>query len=99
MKLTEGQAESMELLYSSLCNAIVYAEDLALTGNGPMKHAMHQILVKARWSKEFIESKLPEHKRRMAKDDDHMFYDELMRCATHMNDEMKTKLETFIRNL
>jgi len=46
-----------------------------------------------------MELRLPPEKRKLAREKDHLFYDELLRCTTHMTDEQKTKLESFINEL
>ena len=60
---------------------------------------MAPMVTKLRWLKTAIELKIPEDKRKLAREDDHLFYDELLRCATHMDKEDKEKLEKFINSL
>jgi hypothetical protein len=95
-KLTESQAESLELLYASISNGLLYAEDLLKTD---MRETMSAFVTKLRWLKTAMELRLPPEKRKLAREKDHLFYDELLRCTTHMTDEQKTKLESFINEL
>lgn len=97
MKLTESQSESMELLYSSVNNAIIYAEDLSLDSR--IKPAMIQFLNKLRWIKTNIDIRIPADRRKEAESRDTLFYDELLRMATLLNQEQKDKLENFLREL
>jgi hypothetical protein len=95
-KLTESQAESLELLYANISNGLLYAEDLLKTD---MRETMSAFVTKLRWLKTAMELRLPPEKRKLAREKDHLFYDELLRCATHMTDEQKNKLEKFINDL
>lgn len=97
LKLTESQKESFELLYASVCNGLLYAEDLL--NHSKLREPMSPMVTKLRWLKNVIEMRIPEDKRKMAQEKDHLFYDELLRCATHMDDATKNKLEKFINNL
>jgi hypothetical protein len=95
-KLTESQTESLELLYASISNGLLYAEDLLKTD---MRETMSAFVTKLRWLKTAMELRLPPEKRKLAREKDHLFYDELLRCTTHMTDEQKSKLEKFINEL
>jgi hypothetical protein len=99
MKLTESQAESFELLHASICNALTYAEDLLSNKTVAFRETMPPVVTKLRWLKTAIELKIPANKRSIAKANDHLFYDELLRCATHMDSKTKKKLEDFINSL
>jgi len=96
MKLNESQAESLELLYCNIVNAITYAEDLQKSDNFQLKGYAHNILLKLRWILNATEMGLPHEKKEAARKRDHLFYDELLRCTTHMNDDQKRRLEEFI---
>lgn len=95
-KLTESQAESLELLYANICNGLTYSEDLLKTD---LREVMSPIVTKFRWLKTALELRMPPERRKLAREKDHLFYDELLRCATHMTDEQKSKLEKFINEL
>lgn len=97
MKFTESQAESFELLHASICNGLMYAEDLL--NHKPIRDAISPLVTKLRWMKTAIELKIPAERRKTAREKDHLFYDELLRCATHMDDKTKNKLEEFINKL
>lgn len=96
MKLTESQSESLELLYASVCNGLLYAEDLLKTN---LRDSMSPLVTKLRWMKTALELKIPASNRKTAREEDHLFYDELLRCATHMGAKDKKKLEEFINKL
>jgi hypothetical protein len=96
MKLTESQSESFELLYASICNGLLYSEDLLKTN---LRDSMAPLVTKLRWMKTALELKIPASNRKTAREDDHLFYDELLRCATHMGAKDKKKLEEFINKL
>ena len=96
MKLTESQSESFELLYASICNGLLYSEDLLKTN---LRDSMAPLVTKLRWMKTALELKIPASNRKTAREDDHLFYDELLRCATHMGAKEKKKLEEFINKL
>ena len=92
MKLTPSQAESFELLYSSISNALIYAEDL----KQGLPQSIYPFIVKLTWMKQNLELKIPEHLRRLAREQDTLYFDELCRCVTGMNEEQRARLETFI---
>jgi hypothetical protein len=96
MKLTESQSESFELLYASICNGLLYSEDLLKTN---LRDSMAPLVTKLRWMKTALELKIPASNRKTAREEDHLFYDELLRCATHMGAKEKKKLEEFINKL
>jgi hypothetical protein len=97
MKLTESQSESFELLYASICNGLLYAEDLL--NNTTLRGSVSPLVTKLRWMKTALELKIPASNRKSAREDDHLFFDELLRCATHMGAKDKKKLEEFINKL
>lgn len=97
--LNESQAESLELLYCNIVNAITYAEDLKKSAPFPVKDYCHKVLLKLRWVLELTENGLPPEKKEAARSRDHLFYDELLRCATHMNDDQKRRLEEFVNSM
>lgn len=96
MKLNESQAESLELLYCNIVNAITYAEDLQKSDSFPLKDYAYKVLLKLRWILELTEKGMPQDKKEAARSRDHLFYDELLRCTTHMSDDQKRRLEEFI---
>lgn len=95
IKLTESQQESFELLYASICNGLLYAEDLLKTN---LREPMAPVVTKLRWLKNGLELRIPADRRKIAKEQDHLFYDELLRCATHMDEKTRAKLEHYINN-
>lgn len=97
MKLTPSQAESFELLYTSISNGLLYAEDLLKTKQ--MREPMAPVVTKLRWLKTALELRIPADRRSTAREEDHLFYDELLRCATHMGDKEKKALEKFINEM
>ena len=97
MKLTESQAESFELLHASICNGLLYAEDLLK--HAKLRDPMAPLVTKLKWMKTALDLRLPDDRRKAAREKDHLFYDELLRCATHMDAKTKKKLEDFINSL
>lgn len=97
MKLTQSQAESFELLYANICNGLLYAEDLLKTKQ--LREPMAPVVTKLKWLKTALELRIPENRRSTARSQDHLFYDELLRCATHMGDKEKKALEKFINEM
>lgn len=97
MRLNEEQAESFELLYASVNNALLYADVMA--SDAVLKPAMQPVLVKLRWLHGHLQSRVPLERRQFANAKDHVFYDELLRLATHLTEDQKQKLEDFIKQL
>lgn len=60
---------------------------------------MAPMVTKLKWLKTAIELRIPEDRRKSAREGDHLFYDELLRYSTHMDDKDKQKLEKFINSL
>lgn len=102
MKLTSGQSESLELLYASICNANLYAEDLfndKTLHQGIRYECIQPMLVKLKWLKQAIELKLPFEKRVQAKTSDTLVYDEILRLLTHLPNEKLSEVEQFLNNI
>lgn len=97
MRLNEEQAESFELLYASVNNALLYADVMA--SDAILKPAMQPVLVKLRWLHSHIQSRVPLERRKYASAKDHVFYDELLRLVTYLTEEQKQKIEAFINEL
>lgn len=97
IKLTKSQAESFELLHASICNGLTYAEDLFTTRSIVFRETMPPILTKLKWLKSAIELKISPEQRKAAKDNDHLFFDEMLRLMTHMDSEQRDALENFIK--
>mgnify|MGYP006266239409 CR=1 FL=1 len=95
IKLTESQQESFELLYASVSNGLMYAEDLLRT---KLREPMAPVVTKLRWLKTALELKLPPDRRKLAREQDHLYFDELLRCVTHMDEKTREKLENYINN-
>lgn len=97
IKLTKGQAESFELLHASICNGLLYAEDLFNTRNVAFRETMPPVLTKLRWLKTAIELRISPEQRKTARENDHLFFDEMLRLMTHMNKDQRDALENFIK--
>jgi hypothetical protein len=97
MKLNESQSESFQLLYASVCNGLLYAEDLVR--HKELRGAVSALVTKLNWMKTALELRIPEDRRKIARDQDHLFFDELLRCVCHMGKEDRNKLEKFINEL
>lgn len=99
IKLTKSQAESFELLHASICNGLIYAEDLHKARHIAFRETMPPVITKLRWLKTAIELKIPADRRGIAQTRDQLFFDEMLRLMTHMNDEQKDALENFIKTI
>lgn len=97
IKLTKSQAESFQLLYASISNGLLYAEDLFKSQHIAFRETMPPVLTKLRWLKTAIELRVTPDNRKTAREQDHLFFDEMMRLMTHMNQEQKDALENFIK--
>lgn len=90
IKLTSGQAETFALLHASVCNALLYAEDL-LTYGGIFKETMPPMVTKLRWLKTNIDMRIPFEKRAVQVDT--LRYDEIVRMLTHLSQEDLDEIE------
>lgn len=99
MKLTESQAESFELLYANISNALLYAEDLKRSKRPELVESMAPVITKLNWLKTALSLRLPPERRKMAREKDHLFYDEIMRRATHLNDKGRDALENYVKTI
>jgi len=90
IKLTSGQAETFALLHASVCNALLYAEDL-LTYGGIFRETMPPMVTKLRWLKTNIDMRIPFEKRAMEVDT--LRYDEILRMLTHLSQEDLDEIE------
>jgi hypothetical protein len=97
MKLTESQAESMALMHASICNGLLYAEDLS--NDKVFNQALHPFVVKFQWMKKTLELRLPYEKRKASKEVDTLKYDELARLMSGMDEDQICKLEEFAKTL
>jgi hypothetical protein len=93
VKLTNSQAESFELMHSSVCNALIYAEDLHLGKHIALRECLPPILTKLRWLKNAIELKVLASRRKEIRERDTLFFDEILRLVSNMDDEQKNLLE------
>lgn len=96
MKLTKSQAESFQLLYASVSNALLYAEDLKRSKRPELIESMAPVINKLKWLTTALELKIPSEHRKTAREKDHLYFDELFRCVSHMDDATKAKLEKYI---
>lgn len=97
IKLTKSQAESFELLHASISNGLVYAEDLFSTRSVAFRETLPPIITKLRWLKTAIELKISPEQRKAARENDHLFFDEMLRLMTHMSPKQRDALENFIK--
>jgi hypothetical protein len=97
MKLTESQSESLALMYASICNGLLYAEDLSK--DKVFKQALHPFIVKFNWMKTTLELRLSYEKRKASREIDTLKYDELARLMSSMNEDQIHKLEEFAKTL
>lgn len=98
MRLNEQQAESFELLYANISNALMYAEDMFNSGNTDLKHTISPVINKLKWTKNYLEMGIPHERRDAVREQDTLYYDVISRAVTGMTDEQRERLEDFINN-
>lgn len=99
MKLNESEAESFELLHQSVCNALIYAEDMVSQKNNQVRDSLYPVVTKLKWIKTGLELKIPSHLRPVARGIDSLYIDEMLRLITHMNINQRNRLEQYAHTL
>lgn len=93
--MTDGQKQSLHLIYVNVCNAFMYAENLLLeeTLSKVVKDPVRVIKNKLEWIKTAIELKTNSSILRKT---DTMRYDEILRVVSMLPDEVQDDLEKVI---
>lgn len=95
--MTEGQQESIYLVYVNVCNALIYADDMLVddTLSKPARDVMRVIRDRLRWIKTNMDIKAEQD---VSKTVDTLRYDGVMRLLSSMPDKYQGELEDLIVN-
>jgi hypothetical protein len=95
--MTEGQQESIYLVYVNVCNALIYAEDMLIddTLSKSARDVMRVIRDRLRWIKTNMDIKVEQD---VSKTVDTLRYDGVMRLLSSMPDKYQGELEDLIVN-
>jgi hypothetical protein len=95
--MTEGQQESIYLVYVNVCNALIYAEDMLIddTLSKSARDVMRVIRDRLRWIKTNMDIKAEQD---VSKTVDTLRYDGVMRLLSSMPDKYQGELEDIIVN-
>ena len=95
--MTEGQQESIYLVYVNVCNALIYAEDMLIddTLSKSAMDVMRVIRDRLRWIKTNMDIKAEQD---VSKTVDTLRYDGVMRLLSSMPDKYQGELEDLIVN-
>lgn len=99
IKLTEGQQESFALLHANICNALIYAEDLAKNKEIHFRETMPPVVTKLKWLKTALDLRIPPDRRMLSKNIDTLRFDEIARLMVHMDDQQLNALENYANSL
>ena len=93
--MTEGQQQSMLLIYINVSNAFAYSENLLLEDNisKVSKDSIRVISNKLGWIKKAMELKTDS---KVLQSIDTLKYDEIMRAVSSLPDELQDELEQVI---
>lgn len=95
--MTEGQQESIYLIYVNVCNALIYAEDILIDDSmsPSAKSAIRAIRDKLSWIKKNMDLKAGQD---VSKTVDTLRYDGVLRLLASMPEENQGELEDLIVN-
>lgn len=95
--MTEGQQESIYLIYVNVCNALIYAEDILVddTMSTSAKSAIRVIRDRLNWIKKNMDLKAEQD---VSKTVDTLRYDGVLRLLASMPEENQGDLEDIIVN-
>lgn len=93
--MTQGQNESLHMIYVHTCNAYFYAENLCLEENlsKAAKDSVRVIRDRLHWIKKSIDMKIHQD---MSKLTDTMRYDAVMRLLCNLPEEYQEKFEDMV---
>ena len=93
--MTQGQVESLNLVYASVCNGYMYSRDLYKdeTFSKSGRDAIRPIMQKFEWMKKSIEAKVGSYH---IKDIDTLRFDEILRLLSTLPVEAQNGLEKLI---
>lgn len=95
--MTQGQQESIYLVYVNVCNALIYAEDMLLddTLSKSASGIMRVIRDRLRWIKTNMDIKAEQD---VSKSVDTLRYDGVLRLLSSMPEQYQGELEDLIVN-
>lgn len=95
--MTEGQQESIYLIYVNVCNALIYADDILIddTMSATAKGAIRVIRDKLSWIKKNMDLKAEQD---VSKTVDTLRYDGVLRLLASMPEHNQGELEDLIVN-
>lgn len=94
--MTDGQMESLHLVYVNVCNALIYSENLLLEDlSKPVRDSVRVLRDKLAWIKNAINIKLGVD---MSKKTDTLRFDEINRLLAVLPDKHQEGLEATIIN-
>lgn len=95
--MTEGQQESIYLIYVNVCNALIYAEDILIDDSmsPSAKSAIRVIRDRLQWIKKNMDLKAEQD---VSKTVDTLRYDGVLRLLSSMPEENQGELEDLIVN-
>lgn len=95
--MTEGQQESIYLIYVNVCNALIYAEDILVDNSmsSSAKSAIRVIRDRLSWIKKNMDLKAEQDVSRTV---DTLRYDGVLRLLASMPEENQGELEDLIVN-
>jgi len=95
--MTQGQQESIYLVYVNVCNALIYAEDMLLddTLSKSARDVMRVIRDRLRWIKTNMDIKAEQD---VSKTVDTLRYDGVLRLLSSMPEQYQEELEDLIVN-
>lgn len=93
--MTQGQVESLNLVYTSVCNGYMYSSDLYndQTFSKSGRDAIRPIMQKFEWMKKSIEAKIGS---RNVRDIDTLRFDEILRLLSTLPVDAQESLEKLI---
>lgn len=93
--MTQGQVESLNLVYTSVCNGYMYSSDLYndQTFSKSGRDAIRPIMQKFEWMKKSIEAKIGS---RNVRDIDTLRFDEILRLLSTLPVDAQAGLEKLI---
>jgi hypothetical protein len=92
--MTNGQMESLHLIYVNVCNGLTYADNLLLEDIGkPARDSIRVIRDRLYWIKNAINIKVGVD---LSKNFDLLRFDEVLRLMTTLNQKQQDELESII---
>lgn len=93
--MTHEQKEMLHMMYSNICNGLMYAEELFKdkTVSPNLRRAMMTLIIKFKWMKAALETKT---NGLILRKIDTLIYDELNRFVSYLNPEQQAEIERLV---